>query len=92
MSNFKYIDLKVGIYDCRAEITRHANGDVTIRDPYIEWVNGTGFLSYCRYRFKKGSIKQVMINSIFSSNPPKISYYDSTCNMSYGDFASENFN
>jgi hypothetical protein len=46
MSNLKNLNVQVGIYDTQATITRHRNGTVTIRAPYIKWVNNTGYLAF----------------------------------------------
>jgi len=50
----KSINIKVGIYDSQATITRHRNGSVTIRKPFIKWVNNTGWLSFDKLHIPAG--------------------------------------
>ncbi len=66
----KYIDMTVGIYDDQATITRHKNGCVTIRVPYVNWVNNTGTLAFENLYFDEGDERTSSLNKdIFTDDP-----------------------
>ncbi len=75
---FKKIDVEVGIYDAQSEITRHKNGDVTVKEPFVKWVGQTGTLDFWEKRYT--GREATIISAIFSDSPPENEYGDAlTC-------------
>lgn len=52
----KNIAVKCGIYDTAYTLTAHRDGTVTVKAPYIKWLNNTGNLAFQRVTFKAGQI------------------------------------
>ncbi len=73
----KSIDVTVGIYDTEATITRHRNGTVSIRAPYIKWVDNTGHLAFERIYLSGDTAN--LADRVFSDAPP----------ISYGEFVAD---
>ena len=38
--------VKVGVYNTQYELTQHRDGSITVREPYIKWVNNNGTLDF----------------------------------------------
>lgn len=87
MTNLKTIDVTVGIYDTEATITRHRNGKVTIKAPFVKWDQlGTGTLAFTRIQLDL--VDAEMADAVFSENPPIVTAYGDIYNLSYGEFIS----
>jgi len=50
-----YINVTVGIYNTHYSITHHRDGSVTVRAPYIRWINNTGNLAFSRTKLTGNS-------------------------------------
>jgi hypothetical protein len=40
------VAVKVGIYNTQYDLTQHKDGSITVREPYIKWVNNSGSLDF----------------------------------------------
>ena len=80
MGHLKSIDLTVGIYNSEATITRHKNGDVTIRSPFVKWENNNGYLAFENIKLT-GKPAKIASENIFIDQPV----------MSYGEFIEDIF-
>lgn len=62
----KTIDTTCGIYDTEYTLIAHRNGSITVKAPYIKWVNNTGNLAFHKAFFPSGpladKIKQAFAN------------------------------
>lgn len=86
MTTFKHLSLEIGIYSTVATITRHQDGSVTIRNPYVNWINNSGSLAFSNIHLTGNTAKDA--KDIFSDSPPVIDGYP----MSYGEFISDHIN
>ena len=80
MRHLKRIDLTVGIYNSQATITRHKNGDITIRSPFVKWANNTGVLAFENIKLT-GKPAKIASEKVFIYDPV----------MSYGEFIEDIF-
>ncbi len=83
MTKLKYINIKVGIYDSQATITRHKSGRVTIRSPFVKWTDNTGTLAFENIKLAGNNAK--IAGEIFSDSPPE-SDYCADYEMTYCEF------
>ena len=69
-SKIKRIEMTVGIYDSYAVITRHQNGNATVRVPFVNWVNNTGSLDFENLYFDATDERtKVLTSDIFTDDP-----------------------
>lgn len=60
------INATVGIYDTQYRAVFHKNGHVTVKVPFIEWKNNTGFLIFRTFRVSGNMAENV--KKFFNNN------------------------
>ena len=81
-----YIPVQVGIYNTWAKLTEHHNGDVTLHQPTIKWVNNTGSLFFTKRRLTGSDAaiaKDVFVGDAWIENEEG----EGRC-LSYGEWVS----
>lgn len=54
----KTIDIKCGIYDTEYTLTEHRDGSISVKAPYIKWVNNTGNLAFQTVNIPNGHVAE----------------------------------
>ncbi len=84
----KSLDVQVGVYGTQATITRHRDGQVTIKAPFIKWVNSTGSLAFETIKLSNPAAS--LASEVFSDSPPMIDNgYGDIYPLGYAEFISE---
>lgn len=71
----KTINITCGIYETEYSLTAHRDGSITVKAPYIKWINNNGSLDFSNYHFSAGSLAE-KIKQAFANNTLFLSGYE----------------
>ena len=74
----KTIETKCGIYDTQYTLIQHRDGSISIKTPYIKWVNNSGSLAFRIVKINK-FVEQALAN-----------FGDGIVDMTVGEIIQEN--